>query len=263
MSYFEKNNAKQVGIIKYEDMLNKIVFLNNMNSFKIVGIVDKKSPSIYANKTLFTNILANKADGESNYGYDIYYKEYDGEESYLIDYELKKDKLELKEGRYPENDYEVIVNISNKELMKLNSEIEKKVNDKKLKVVGYYYDKYQNNFYLVNNNTIKYNLIKTSSNLTISSNNKDKTITYFREKNMNIIESYKNSKENYIKEIKDSIVSSVIVASIMLIISLVEIFLMIRSSFLSRIKEVGIYRAIGVKKQDIYKMFLGEILLVC
>ena len=31
-----------------------------------------------------------------------------------------------------------------------------------------------------------------------------------------------------------------------------------RSSFLSRIKEVGIYRAIGVKKLDIYKMFMSE-----
>ncbi len=37
---------------------------------------------------------------------------------------------------------------------------------------------------------------------------------------------------------------------------------MIRASFLSRIKEVGIYRAIGVKKTDIYKMFLGEILII-
>ena len=37
---------------------------------------------------------------------------------------------------------------------------------------------------------------------------------------------------------------------------------MIRSSFLSRIKEVGIYRAIGVKKSDIYKMFFGEIIAI-
>ena len=37
---------------------------------------------------------------------------------------------------------------------------------------------------------------------------------------------------------------------------------MIRSSFLSRIKEVGIYRAIGVKKSDIYMMFGGEILAI-
>ena len=39
-------------------------------------------------------------------------------------------------------------------------------------------------------------------------------------------------------------------------------FLMMRSSFLSRVKEVGIYRAIGVKKSDIYKMFVGEIIAI-
>ena len=41
-----------------------------------------------------------------------------------------------------------------------------------------------------------------------------------------------------------------------------EIFLIIRASFLSRVKEVGVYRAIGVKKNDIYKMFIGEILAI-
>ena len=31
---------------------------------------------------------------------------------------------------------------------------------------------------------------------------------------------------------------------------------------MSRIKEVGILRAIGIKKIDIYKMFMGEILVI-
>ena len=35
---------------------------------------------------------------------------------------------------------------------------------------------------------------------------------------------------------------------------------MLRASFLSRIKEVGVLRAIGLKKKDVYKMFLGEII---
>ena len=39
-------------------------------------------------------------------------------------------------------------------------------------------------------------------------------------------------------------------------------FLMLRSSFLSRIKEVGTLRAIGLKKKDIYRMFTGEILVI-
>jgi ABC-type antimicrobial peptide transport system permease subunit len=37
---------------------------------------------------------------------------------------------------------------------------------------------------------------------------------------------------------------------------------MIRSSFLSRIKEIGVLRAIGVKKADVYRMFIGEIFAI-
>lgn len=59
---------------------------------------------------------------------------------------------------------------------------------------------------------------------------------------------------------RESMTTSIIIASIVLLISLVEIYLIIRASFLSRIKEVGILRAIGVKRIDIYKMFLGEII---
>ena len=38
--------------------------------------------------------------------------------------------------------------------------------------------------------------------------------------------------------------------------------MIVRSSFLSRVKEVGILRSIGVKRKDIYKMFMGEILSI-
>ena len=56
--------------------------------------------------------------------------------------------------------------------------------------------------------------------------------------------------------------SFLLVGSIIIIISLIEVFLMMRASFLSRIKEVGILRAIGVKKSDIYRMFTGEIIAI-
>ncbi len=55
--------------------------------------------------------------------------------------------------------------------------------------------------------------------------------------------------------------SMLVVAGVILMISFIEIFLMIRASFISRIKEVGVYRAIGVKT-DIYRMFMGEILAI-
>jgi ABC-type antimicrobial peptide transport system permease subunit len=92
----------------------------------------------------------------------------------------------------------------------------------------------------------------------IYATDKDKTINDFKKLDKRIVDVYTTDKDSYMKEHKESMTSSLIVAAIMLGISLVEIILMTRSSFLSRIKEVGIYRAIGVKKSDIYKMFMGE-----
>ena len=94
------------------------------------------------------------------------------------------------------------------------------------------------------------------------SNDIDKTISEFKDNKKNIVRTYDKSLENYKEERKDSVKSALISSGIILGISLIEIFLMIRSSFLSRVKEVGIYRAIGVKKIDIYKMFFGEIFAI-
>ena len=79
---------------------------------------------------------------------------------------------------------------------------------------------------------------------------------------LNIKDSYEYSRDQYISSKKDSIKSSIISSSIIIIISLIEMFLMMRSSFLSRVKEVGILRAIGVKKLDIYVMFSGEVIAI-
>lgn len=73
-------------------------------------------------------------------------------------------------------------------------------------------------------------------------------------------DNYAFDRDEYVKSIKKQILATIWVAIIMLAISLVEMYLMLRSSFLSRIKEVGVLRAIGLKKKDIYKMFLGEII---
>ena len=82
------------------------------------------------------------------------------------------------------------------------------------------------------------------------------------EYNLNIVDKYEKDKQDYIEEQKESRRGSIIFAAVILAISLIEIYLMTRSSFLSRIKEVGVLRAIGVKKSDIYRMFLGEILAI-
>ena len=80
---------------------------------------------------------------------------------------------------------------------------------------------------------------------------------------INVKDTYGQSEKEYKKEKWSSIFSTLILAGVILAISLTfEIFLIVRASFLSRVKEVGVYRAIGVKKNDIYKMFIGEILAI-
>lgn len=239
---FVSNVAQMAGVISAEDMLNRKITIGNMNPFVIVGITDKVEPNIYTSKDMFINILGNSF------------------ETTLFDYNLYIDKITLKEGTLPINDYEVIVNINNKETMPKNKTI--KAGKFDLKVVGYYTSSYDYNYYLVNNNTVKYNTILNKKGVTILPNDKDNVITSLREKNLNVSDSYEQDRKKYVKDRNESLRGTLIFSGIMLVISLIEIFLMIRSSFLSRIKEIGILRAIGVKKSDIYKMFASEIFAI-
>ena len=238
--------AKMSGVINVNDMIGRVVNIDNMPDFTIVGITDLGSPSIYVDNSNFINILS--LSGK--------------EESSMLDYNLFTSDVTLKEGRAPSNDYEVIVNIKNKDDMKLNKPISTKVNDTALTVVGYYTSSYDYNYLLVNNNTIKYDLIGSSDGFVIYAKDKDSVLNDFRGMNLNISDSYTSSRDNYKKQMAEYNKNTLVASIIILAISLIEIFLMVRSSFLSKIKEVGIYRAVGCKKSDIYKMFLGEIVAV-
>ncbi len=249
------NFTNEGGFSEVEDFLNHELYLDNLDKFVIVGITDLKDPSIYTSKDLFINILANSATDVEIYN--------DKSEPKYIDYELYKEQIKLVSGRLPINDYEIILN-NNLNIYELNSLTDYKINNQKLKVVGYY-ENYINdgyNYLLVNNNTVKYNLISNANTLSIYSNNKEEVMKYFQDHNINIKDAYDYAKEIYLSSRKESIVTTLIVSGVILLVSLVEILLMIRASFLSRIKEVGIYRAIGVKKSDIYKMFMGEVIAV-
>ena len=265
------NNAREAGINKIEDYLNREISTDTlmmgqnkikMKKLKIVGICDCGTPSIYMNKNIFMNVLANSQEGDPYSGgivmSDSETNDYLSHKIY--DVELAKGKIELTEGRMPKNDYEIIVNEMNEYDMELYETIKDEINRNELKVVGYYDSKENINDFFTTNNTIKYKVIQDSKNLTIYPKDKAKTINYFNEKSKYIEDTYNKDRERYIASNKDAITASIVLASIILAVSLIEMFLMMRSSFLSRVKEVGILRAIGLKKIDIYKMFLGEII---
>lgn len=248
---------KCAGILTINDILNRDVYIDSL-SYKIVGIVDMGSPSIYTYESEFTNIIALSKNDDI---YGSYIEE--SSTSNIYDYNIYKDSIKLKKGNYPVNDYEVIINDINSDEYKIGKYVDYKVNDKKLKVVGYYTSSDASmDKYLVNNNTIKYNNILNNKGVSIYAKDKELVLNKYRNEKYNIKDSYIYSRDNYVKEAKENLKPSFIFAFIMVIVSLVEIYLIVRSSFLSRIKEVGIFRAIGVKKTDIYKMFLGEIFAI-
>ena len=251
------NVNKMANLKNVKDVLNRVVTITSMDDFHIVGITDLTSPSIYANEEIFTDILYNTKSVTSEYA------ERNEGTTGLQDYELFKNKITITKGRAPTNDYETIVNASNKEEMKLNKEISTKVGERKLVVVGYYTSADELNNYFINRNTIKNSLILKAKAFTIYPDNKTKVLKDFRSNyEINIYDSYENDRDNYIASRAKSNRLMLAGAIIVLSISLIEIFLMTRSSFLSRVKEVGVYRAIGVKKKDIYIMFSGEIIAI-
>lgn len=249
---------KQVGISDIQQMLGKKLSMDSMKDFEIVGITDKNQPLIYADPSMFIPMIYNSADQET------YDDTADGDKTAKIiyDYQTYDAEYTVKKGRLPENDYETIVPLSMSEQMPLNKEIDVKVNDRKLKVVGYYESPENVQSYLVNQNTIKYLLIAEAGGFSVAPADRDSAMEALRSQNINVRCSYDAEREAYLSDRSDNTRSTIILGIIMLAISLIEILLMTRSSFLSRIKEIGIYRAIGVKKTDIYKMFLGEIVAI-
>ena len=259
LSMFDETGyANMIGIKNVSDMIGREIKIDTMDTFVIVGIVDLGSPSIYMNRDNFINALSNTKNNDTN----MYISEEEIGNQKVYDYNLEVNDIELKKGNYPINDYEVIVNIKNSDTMPLNKYIDTKVNDKKLLVVGYYFSKDNMDAFLVNNNTVKYDLISKSKDMFLVSKDNDKTINEFRDMGLNIEDSYSVSRKKYIESNKERVNTTLLLSGIILIISLVEVFLMIRASFLSRVKSVGIYRSIGVKKSDIYRMFYGEIIAI-
>ena len=262
----------QAGYKTPDELLGRHLTLKDLPAFTIVGITDKKSPCVYASPSLFINMLAN--NGSDDYyeedvdsGEDIGAAE-DGSSappaSALVDYALHKDELTLTDGsKWPENDYEVLVDKDYSKTMKIGSEIKTKINGHKLKVVGYYTSDTVNGKFYVNNNMIKYRLITGQENMTVKpAGEKEDTIAALSDQGAKVRDLYKYRKSKYRKSQLATVRAFLLVGGIVIIISLIEVFLMMRASFLSRIKEVGTLRAIGVKKSDIYKMFTGEIIAI-
>lgn len=234
-----EENIKNAGVTTLKDLVGKEFSVED-KSYIVTGVANTKSPSVYFKEDLM-KVLYNKNKQE-----DI--KELDN-------------SITLKEGHMP-NDYETLINIDDKEKYKIGKELETKINNTKLKVSGYYTSNKKENTLYVNNNMINYIVVSRYNNFMVYPKNKEKLLNDLRTDNIETVEVYKAEKNKYINSRKKQVKNTILISVVLLIISFVEMFLIIRTSFIERSKEVGVMRAIGVKKKDINKMFVGEILVI-
>ncbi len=236
------NSPKSIGILSYKDLVGKYLVSGKLR-LRVSGIVDCGVKSFYINKKDFSYLINSEeyANFTSNYR------------------NIKDGNFTLKEGRLP-GDYEALVNISEKENYKLNSYLNSKINNNKLKVVGYYTSPYTNDSIYISDNTVTNLLYSNWSKFYVYG--KEDSINNLINNGYEVQSTYEQDRLKFISNRQKSVNNNLLIAGVFLLISFVEIFLMIRSSFMSRIKEVGILRAIGIKKIDIYKMFMGEILVI-
>ena len=241
------NNFLLIGIDSVDKLIGRNLNIGMHTELTIVGITDKVISEVFVNPSDLFRVVMDSSDYESlesDFFGDIYYYQ---------------DKFELKSGRLP-NEGEVIINGSQADMYPLNKKSDIKLGNQELTVVGYYNSK-DINLNLVSESTIKNYAFDVSNIYTISSSKKDETIESLRDAGILANDLYDKNFKEYDNNRKESINSSLISASVIIVITLFEIFFVIRSSFQSRIKEVGILRAIGVKRSDVYRMFAGEIIV--
>ncbi|MBQ6150700.1 MAG: ATP-binding cassette domain-containing protein [Mogibacterium sp.] len=264
-NFLRNGSGNAVGLDTMEEFLGRRITVPNLDDYIIAGISDTESPTLFVDKSQAIYILSNGNDVVDEYSFDF---EEDGEEDdvrsgRVMDLDLARNKIKVVKGEKPKDAFETIVNETHDEEMAIGKTINTAVAGRKLVVVGYYRsDSMDDDTYYVHSSTIKKYCIAKQKNFSAFASDTALVKQILDNEGLPAKINDTRDRKDYINSRKDQLTSSVVVAVIIMLISLIEMFLMLRSSFLSRIKEVGTLRAIGLKKKDIYRMFTGEILVI-
>lgn len=266
-SFLRDGTGKSVGIDSAEKFIGRKLRVPNVEDYKIVGICDVQSPCLFVDESQVMYILTNAQNQLDEYSYADEEEDMDQIQTGRVkDLDLATSKIEiLKGGKKPDGLYEVLVSDSYKddEDYKIGRKLSTKLAGHKLKIAGYYKSDIANDDTLyVGAATIRADYIYKQKSFTVYAPNVNQVKSLLDSQALPAKVNDTRERQAYIHQRKDQLTSSLVVAGIILLISLIEMFLMLRSSFLSRIREVGTLRAIGLKKKDIYRMFAGEIIVI-
>ncbi len=271
-TFLRNEIGKSVGIDSAEKFIGRTIKIGNLDDYRISGISDTNSPSLYADDSQILYILTNAGTGDVTYvqGYAYTESEEDVSDDPIKSGQVKEQnqvsgKLKIKKGSAPKDLYEAVVSSKyiDDESYKIGKTLSIKMGGHKLRIVGYYEtsNTAEETIY-VDESTIMKDYVSKQKNFTAYTSSPKKVKSLLDSQHVSSKINDTTERNSYISERKNQLSSALIVAAIIMFIALIEMFLMLRSSFLSRIKEVGTLRAIGLKKRDIYRMFAGEIIVI-
>ena len=266
-SFLREDLGKEICLDTVDEFIGRRISVPNLDDYRISGIAETESPSLFVDPGQAMYILTNASDaGNEFYNGSV---SDDGEEIDVVssgkvkDLAISKSNIEITEGRKPEKAYEAVVNDLHRDRMETGDTLNTRVAGEKLKVVGFYKSDFaDDDTYYVSADTITKHYTDKQNSVSVYA--EDIPLLKYVLDQVGVPCSINDERDRsiYFNAHKDQLMSAIIVAAIIVLISLAEMFLMLRSSFLSRIKEVGTLRAIGLKKRDIYRMFIGEILVI-
>ncbi len=254
------SDAIHIGVDSYGELVGRTFEIIGYREYTITGVASTGSPCIYAMKDELMDIIVNQMTDEEWYG-EI---SDTGLGMEVKAYSLIEDNEEIQivSGQAPVSDYHALVPEELSNTYPIGSGIDVEINGEKLIVSGFYSDARMGGYLYVSDHTKLISRLSEMSDITLYPEDKEAAYTEISASNVRVIDNYEESREEYVDSVYKQIVMTLLGAGVILIISLIEIYFMMRASFLSRVKEVGVLRAIGLKKKDVYTMFAGEIIIV-
>lgn len=241
----------QMGYEDVEDLLDFSVLGNvygggNRLAFKVVGVID-------ASETLIVYP-------------DKYYGLSHDSASFVSIVEAYEDSINISEGRMPATDTEILAYKS--AYYSINQQVT--LGSGLYKIVGLYELDNDSNLnsatFLLTEKAAELVAVQNSNiyregGYKFHADDKEAVLKALEDLGYEAYDIYEHDREIYLEDRNFNISASVSSMIAIFIGIILFIYFLMRTSMINRVKEIGIYRAIGATKKDVYKIFVSEILV--
>lgn len=277
VDYYLKNGQVISAGIKYPEQFIGLKFSTSQDykpeestdAFTIVGIIDNKNPNIYIKEAMYKSLFIQDrlpffAEAKPNdlLDVDVFYSV--DEEGELTLSPINLSELNIKDNQILVNSTFYEFNVKGRNSNKIP------FNNTELEVVGVVFTT-PKNFAYIDQIFFTDKIINDAYDYYVKTSYKSNSMVIYSKDMKTLLEKLETSKvkasslydREYDRIRLETMNPELVITSIVILsASLVFLYFLIRSSMMSRIYQIGVYRALGIKKLNIYKIFFTEILVI-